>query len=206
MTGPMPSKGVPVPSTSPLESTASLLARVRTGDAGARNRLAQRYLASLRRIAHGRVPPRVRGLLDTDDLVQVTLLRAFQHIETFEPRGEGAFLAYLRRILVNQIRDQVRRASRRPVGSELDDDVPSLDPSPLEEAIGRDQLELYEAALATLSETQREAVILRIELGFTYPQIAAALGQSSPNAARMLITRALVRMGHLMRKEVRHDS
>ena len=184
--------GVPPPN---LESTATLLQLVRHGDRPARERLAARYLQVLRRLAHGRLPLRARDLVDTDDLVQVTLVRALDHVEEFEPRHEGAFLAYMRRILLNQIRDEIRRVARRPARSELEGDLPALDRSPLEEAIGRETVERYEAILDQLKEEQREAIILRLELGFTYQQIAEALGRDSPNAVRMMVTRALVRLG-----------
>src|SRR6185503_3182092 len=172
-----------------------LLQLVRHGDRPARERLAARYLQVLRRLAHGRLPLRARDLVDTDDLVQVTLIRALDHVEEFEPRHEGAFLAYMRRILLNQIRDEIRRVARRPARSELEGDLPALDRSPLEEAIGRETVERYEAVLDQLKEEQREAIILRLELGFTYHQIAEALGRDSPNAVRMMVTRALVRLG-----------
>jgi len=136
--------------------------------------------------------------LDTDDLVQVTLIRALDHVEGFEPRHEGAFLAYMRRILLNQIRDEVRRVARWPERSTLEDDVPALGRSPLEDAIGIETVERYEKALEQLTDEQREAIILRLELGFTYQQIAAALGNDSPNAVRMMVTRALVRMSEQM--------
>ena len=134
-------------------------------------------------------------MMDTDDLVQVTLVRALDHVEDFEPRHEGAFLAYMRRILLNQIRDEIRRVSRRPARTEFEEDVPALDRSPLEAAIGRETVERYEAILDQLKEEQREAIILRLELGFTYQQIAEAMGSDSPNAIRMMVTRALVRLG-----------
>ena len=187
--------GVPPPN---LESTATLLQLVRHGDRPARERLAARYLQILHRLAHGRLPLRARGMLDTDDLVQVTLVRALDHVEDFEPRHEGAFLAYMRRILLNQIRDEIRRVARRPAQSELEGDPPALDRSPLDEAIGREAVERYEAVLDQLTDAQREAIILRLELGFTYQQIAEALGRDSPNAVRMMVTRALVRLGELL--------
>src|SRR2546425_1202149 len=71
-----------------LESTASLLARVRAGDSGARDRLLVRYMAILRRWAHGRLPRRARHLADTEDLVQTTLVRALDGVQRFEPRRE----------------------------------------------------------------------------------------------------------------------
>ncbi len=177
-----------------LESTATLLALARGGDRAARDRLAARYLPILRRVAHGRLPSGARGMADTDDLVQVTLIRALNRVESFESRGEGAFLAYLRRILLNQIRDLTRRAATRPAQIALDADQASRDPSPLENAIGAERLDRYEEALEALSERDRQAVILRLEMGFTYAEIAEALGVASPNAVRMAVVRALARM------------
>jgi len=182
----------------PLSSTAELLSLARGGDATARDQLFGRYLPSLKRFAHGRLPRGARDLVDTDDVVQETLLRAFSHLENFEPRREGAFLSYLRQILVNQIRDQARRVARRPGREDLPREVESLGPSPLEVAIGRDTLARYEAALADLAEDYREALVLRIEMGFTYAQIAEALERVSPMAARLLVSRALVRLAEKM--------
>ena len=177
-----------------LETTATLLARVRSGDHAARERLVTRYLAALQRWAHGRLPARARDLLETDDLVQVTFIRALDHLEGFEPRREGAFLAYLRRILLNQIRDEIRRVKRQPERSEFAESYPDLGPSPVELAVGKEKLERYEKALATLPGDQQEAIIARMELGFTYEQVAEVLGSPSANAARMFVARALVRL------------
>ena len=73
-----------------MESTANILARVRYGDARARGQLLSRYLPILRRWAHGRLTMRARDLVDTDDLVQVTLVRALNRLEKVERRLEGA--------------------------------------------------------------------------------------------------------------------
>lgn len=178
----------------PIESTASLLERVRSGDPAAREVLAVRYAAMLQRWAHGRLPASARDLVDTSDLVQVTLIRAFEHVDQFQPRREGAFLAYIRRILLNQIRDEARRAKRRPVREELPDDIGDSSPSPLEEMIGKESLTRYEKALACLTDRQREAIILRVELGLRYREVAEALGAPSVNAARLIVARALVRL------------
>src|SRR5262245_9691190 len=97
-----------------LESTQELLGRIRGGDAAARERLIARYLPALQKWAHGRLPARARNLTLTDDLVQESLIRALSHLEGFEPRRPGAFLAYLRQILLNQVRDEIRKTDRRP--------------------------------------------------------------------------------------------
>ena len=181
-----------------LESPGSLLAQGRAGDAEAWCRLVTHYLPALLRWAHGRLPARARDLADTDDLVQITLLKALNKMDGFELKGEGAFFAYLRRILLNQIRDEVRRSGRSPGRAHLTDDLPDADASPLEQAIGREVLDAYEAALAALPPQQREAVVLRIEFGFTLEQVAEALESHSVDAARMVVTRALLRLGEAM--------
>ncbi len=192
---------------SSIESTASLLVKARTGDAEARDQLARRYIVLLGRWAHGRLPRAARDLVDTDDIVQSTLVRAFNRLDQFEPRGEGAFLAYLRQILLNQIRDESRRAQRRPEHVNLNE---SLDAhgaeSPLEAAIGRDRLASFDAALARLGEGQREAVILRLELGMRYREIAEALDVPTANAARALVGRGLVNLAELMREHHEPES
>jgi RNA polymerase sigma factor (sigma-70 family) len=189
----MPEQGTP-----PGESTASLLEQVRSGAPDAKDRLVQRYLPALRRWARGRMPTYARDLADTDDLVQITLMRALDKVQAFEHRGEGSFLAYLRRTLQNQIRDQLRAKGRRPVSEEVTGDMSAVGPSPLEDLIGRQALEAYDAALEQLPAAHQEAVMLRVEMGFTYPDIAEAIGAPSPNAARMTVARALARLAEVM--------
>src|SRR5262245_28514818 len=181
-----------------LETTVHLLALVRQGDTAARERLISRYLPVLRRWAHGRLPSYARDLAQTDDLVQITLTKGLPHLEKFEVRREGALLAYFRRALLNEIRDQIRRARRRPSSVSLDVEIPDRCPSVVEKMIGKEALERYEAALATLTEEQREAVILKLEFGMTNSEIAVAIGSPNRNAARMVVARALVRIAEAM--------
>src|SRR5438093_6854180 len=98
-----------------------LLARAKAGDRGATEQLFVRFLPILRRWASGRLPRWSRDLMDTDDLVQETVVRAVKRIDQFESRHEGALQAYLRQAIVNRIRDEVRRAKRSPVPTVLDD-------------------------------------------------------------------------------------
>jgi RNA polymerase sigma-70 factor (ECF subfamily) len=73
--------------------------------------------------------------------------------------------------------------------------------SPLEQAIGAEALERYERALARLAAADREAVIARLELGLTYAELAQALGRPSPDAARMMVARAMVRLAGELRND-----
>ena len=121
-----------------VESTFVLLDLVRAGDTRALDRLFSRYVNPLRRFAHGRLPAASRDMLDTNDLVQDTLVASLKHIDAFQPQREGALLAYLRQAVVNRVRDEARRKARRPMSATLDEQVEGADASPLDVAIGRE--------------------------------------------------------------------
>jgi RNA polymerase sigma-70 factor (ECF subfamily) len=181
-----------------LEATSVLLERVRAGDAAALDALVSRYLVPLRRWASGRLPGWARDLRDTDDLVQDTLIATLRHLDGFEVRKDGALHAYLREAIGNRIRDEIRRIGRRPAVEAADEELQDQSPSPLEAAIGSEALARYEHALMTLSAVERDAVIARVEFGLSYSDIAAALGKASADAARMTVSRALLRLAQEM--------
>src|SRR5689334_14054850 len=132
-----------------LESTSLLLERVRAGDDRAREQLFARVLPALTRWAHRRLPQGMRDLSETEDLVQLSLMRALSRLDHFESQREGAFLAYLRQILRNVVLDEVRRV-RSHGREELSESREDPAPSPLERTVSRDVLERYETALERL--------------------------------------------------------
>jgi RNA polymerase sigma-70 factor, ECF subfamily len=183
----------------PATDTATLLTRARQGDSSSIDQLFRRFRPLLHRWAHGRLPPFARdGGDETEDVVQNSLVRALNRLGEFESRHEGAFFAYLRQIVLNEIRDRIRRVRRRPTRHELDPGLADEDPSPLERAIGQEVLDRYDRALEQLTEEQRQAVMLRIELDYSYPRVAEVLGKPSANAARLMVTRALLRVARTM--------
>jgi RNA polymerase sigma-70 factor (ECF subfamily) len=180
------------------EPTIELLERVRQGDNQALGTLLERHLPRLRRWASGRLPRNARDGFDTEDLVQETVIRTLRTIQGFEYRHEGALQAYLRQALANGIRDRIRRAARRPQAAPLDDRAPVEGESPLEEAIGRETADRYEAALSALEPGDREAIVGRLELGYDYAELAAALDKPSADAARVAVRRAVLRLAAKM--------
>lgn len=188
-------------SASNLESTATLLTKVRSGEEGAKERLCSIYLPLLNQWAHGRLPNYVRDLSETADMVQISLLNALNNIETFNPKHEGAFLAYLRKILLNSIRKEIRRHSNQGNMVNLGNEMELTDKQATiyEEAVGMEMFEKYESALSKLSENTKQAIILRVEFGFSYPEIAAALEINSANSARMAVTRAICKLAQGMK-------
>jgi RNA polymerase sigma-70 factor (ECF subfamily) len=180
-------------------SSLTLLARAQAGDHVALESLIARYRPRLQRWATGRLPRWARDMADTQDLVQETLFQTFKKIERFQARGDGALYAYLRQAILNRIRDELRRAKRRPARIDMDPEAPDRNRSPLEDAIGNEAVERYERALATLRQEDREAVIARIEMGYTHEEIAVLLGKPTANAARMAVERAIIRLAKTMR-------
>jgi RNA polymerase sigma-70 factor (ECF subfamily) len=181
------------------ETSLDLLERAKAGDRGALDQLVARYLPRLRRWASGRLPRWARDIADTEDLVQESMLQTFKRIDRFEVRHEAGLQAYLRQAVMNRIRDDIRRRGRRPSTDPLDSAHPDSDASPLEIAIGVEALERYEKALQRLRPEDRAAIVARIEMNCSNEEIAAALNKPSPNAARMAVERALVRLAEEMR-------
>lgn len=189
----------------PRPTSLELLRRARGGDGSAVDALFARHLPSLHRWAHGRLPGWARQLGDTADIVQDSVLSVFGRLDAFEPRREGAFRAYLRQAVLNRIRDHYRRAIRRPGDVELDSAQPDDGTSPLEAAISSETIARYSAALQTLKPEEREAVVARVELGYSYEQVASMLRKRSPDAARVMVNRALVKVARQMSNAARHQ-
>lgn len=179
-------------------SSMTLLALAQAGDREALDLLIARFLPRMRRWAHGRVPYGARGLADTSDLVQETVFQTFKQIERFEVRGEGALQGYLRQALMNRVRDYARQAGRRPVTTALNTGMDPPERSPVEQAVGQQVLDRYEDALSRLSDTDRELVVARVELGLDVDEIVAAFDKPSPAAARKAVARALMRLAREM--------
>ena len=184
--------------TPETESSLELVVRARAGDLQARDALCARYLPRLQRWAHGRLPAGARSAVDTHDLVQDTLMQVVQRLDTFEPRHEGAFQGYVRLALLNRIRDAARLGHRRGVGELINSSHPAGDPSPLEHAIGQEAIERYQSAMRRLRDSDRQAIIARVELGLPYAQVAAALGKPNIAATHVAVSRALVRLAKEM--------
>jgi RNA polymerase sigma-70 factor (ECF subfamily) len=181
------------------EATVELLNQARNGDASALERLLERCMPPLTRWAHGRLPGPLRGPQETADLVQNAIKATLDRLDKFEVRHQGALQAYLRTAVLNQIRDLARQQQRRGPVTELPETLANHDPSPLEQAIGAENLSRYEAAVERLPKADQEAIIGRIELQYTYDELAVVLGKPTPDAARMAVTRALKRLATEMR-------
>lgn len=176
------------------ESTATLLLRIREGDQDARARIMSRYLPILRSWAHGRLPHGRRDVADTDDLVQVTLMRVLKHLDEFQSSGSGSLLAYMRQILLNEVRGELRKREVRGVQVPIEDEAWRDDgDSVLAHLVGAERVRAYDTAMAALPRAQQELVLMRLEFGLDYAEIGLEVGASA-NTVRMRISRALEQM------------
>jgi RNA polymerase sigma-70 factor (ECF subfamily) len=180
------------------ESTIHVLERAKRGDRTAARELLERSLPLLRRWSRRRLPTYARAGFDTEDVVQDAVLGVLKHIERFEHRTVGALQAYLREAVINRIRDLIRGSRRRGTAVELEAEPVSPGPSPLEQAIMRERLDDFLAALQRLRPGDRQAVVWRVELGYPIPEIARRLGKTEA-AAAMTVSRALARLAVEMR-------
>ena len=194
----------PAPSTTDsLSATSSfdLVLRANRGELEALDALMARYVPRLQRWAHGRLPPAARGALQTQDLVQDTLMHVIQRLPSFEPRHEGAFQGYVRTTLWNRIRDLARHHSRTGAAVPIDGDIAADDWSPLDLAVGRETLDRYEAALERLRPDDKALIVARIEMGLPYSEMAAMFEKPSVAAVHMAVSRALVKLAEEMAHE-----
>lgn len=177
-------------------STVDLLARVRSGDSDARQMLGDRCLPALRRWARHRLPAFARDPDDTADLVDVddTVGAEIRRLDPQQIRDEGALQAYLRQALALRITDVIRRRLFRLERSGVATIVNGPPGSPLDEAVGAGNVARYDAALARLGDPERHAIIGRLELQYTYEQLADALGTPTADAARAAVIGAMGRL------------
>lgn len=179
-------------STAHQHTTAWLLDRARGGDRQARQQLVVRVEPLLRRFAHGRIPQLLRHKEDTADLVQLTWLKVLDKLDGIDAREPGAFFAYLRAVLINALRESLRREAATPVaaGGELAERAEAVVPAAHVEMT--DWL-AYEQALARLAPEHRGLVLMRFEFGMSFGEIATEIGET-PDGVRMKLNRAIARM------------
>jgi RNA polymerase sigma-70 factor (ECF subfamily) len=123
------------------------------------------YHESLVRLLYRRTGDRERA----EDLAQDVFVRALEQ-PPLNPKP------WLFAVALNLARDDGRRAALRSRKLELlKGDAPGAVPGPDAALDASERAELVRAALATLADKEREALLLQAE-GFSYDEIAAALG------------------------------
>ena len=113
-----------------------------------------------------------------EDLTQETFLKALGHLDRF--KAGTNFRAWLFRIAHNSFANQHRAASRQRAA--LPDDLPANQQGPVEQALSRETLQGLAEALQRLPTDFRSALLLRVEEGLSFRQIAGILGITEETA------------------------
>jgi RNA polymerase sigma-70 factor (ECF subfamily) len=192
------------------KAVAGWLAQARTGQPGAGESLGQALEACrgyLLLIAQQEMDPELQAKGGASDLVQETFLKAHRHFGRFHGDTEAELLAWLRRMLLNNLIDfrrlywetAKRQANKEiplaaggssceqapePAGSEL---------SPSRVAMKGEQAQAIAQALERLPEDYRQVLIWRQQEDLTFEVIGQRLNRSA-DAARKLWARAVERL------------
>jgi RNA polymerase sigma-70 factor (ECF subfamily) len=163
------------------DSDEALMARIARGDEPAFRELARRHLAWSIALAS-----RITGnAADAEDVAQDAMLRVWSHAPRWQPLA--SFRTWLTRVVVNLCLDRKRRAPW--VALDAAGEVP--DPAP--DAAARMETgetdRLVAAAIATLPERQRAAIVLTYREGLSNAATAAML-DTSVSALETLLVRA----------------
>jgi RNA polymerase sigma-70 factor (ECF subfamily) len=137
-------------------------------------------------------------MIDTEDLVQDAFARTLARLDQVSPQHNAAVFAYFRQAVLNRIRDAIRRPHRMDPLTTRGLENADIGSSPIEQVIGRETIERFEAGFAKLSPADRDAIMARIELGLSYQDIADLLGKPTAGAARAAVGRALARLAERM--------
>ncbi|MFQ3594255.1 MAG: sigma-70 family RNA polymerase sigma factor [Gemmataceae bacterium] len=185
-----------------------LIAQARSGDRTACEVLFARYQPYLLVLARSQLGRHLRGKCEASDVVQQTLLEAFRDFAHFQGQREVELLAWLRRMLANNLYNEARRfatqarATEREISLDqiclgldqssllLGQQVAASGPTPIQDALQREQSVLVATALAQLAEDYQTVLILRVFEGLSAEEVAVRLNRTA-GAVRMLQMRAL---------------
>lgn len=169
--------------------------------ADSQDRDLERYRNYLGILARLQLDPRLQGKLDVSGVVQQTLLEAYRALPGFRERGPAQTSAWLRRILANNLADEIRKlaAGKRDLAREqsleaaldasssrLEEWLAADQSSPSQQVERAEQALALAAALAQLPEAQREALVLQHWHGWSLARIAGHMHRSHAAVAGLI--------------------
>lgn len=137
------------------------------------------------------------------DATQEALIAITRGLHRFD--GRSAFSTWSYRVATNACLDELRRRGRRPPPGlpDIEAPLPSQVGAPLLDTTVTDKLTL-DAALATLPDEYRAAVVLRDQLGLDYQEISEVLGVP-PGTVRSRIARGRARLADRLGNQTGYD-
>ena len=182
----------------PLEDV-DLIERARDGDVRAYGDLVERY----RDIAFRTAYLVTRSAADAEDAAQEAFVKAYYALGRF--RTQSPFRPWILRIVANEARNRVRSARRREgLALRVAEDRPSggAAPSPEAAALDRERDEALLAAMAPLSEPDRQIITCRYLLDLSEAETADTLGIRR-GTVKSRLSRALGRLRQVLPETLR---
>ncbi len=189
----------------PLSDVVPLLTAARAGSAEALGELFEACPGYLLTVAESELAADVKVKEAASDLVQDTFLEAQRDFERFHGATEAELLAWLRRLLLNNVANVTRRyrtgkhsvereaALDGQAKQDLHASLPAVSDSPSGQAVAKEQAAALARALERLPDDYRQVLRLRYQEGRQFEEIAAMMGRSA-NAVRKLFARAVERV------------
>ncbi len=175
----------------------------------------EKFRAYLHLLIRHRLDDRLQGKLDASGVVQQTLWEAHQGWKDFRGHSEAEVAAWLRRILVRNLTDEVRKlaagkrdlARERSLEAAVEQSSAKLaawlaqeQSSPSQRAMRQEQLFELAAALARLPDDQRTAIELHHLEGYSLAEVGRRMNRSKEAVAGLLF-RGLKRLRESFPKE-----
>jgi RNA polymerase sigma-70 factor (ECF subfamily) len=154
-----------------MEGDDRLVERARAGDEEAFEDLVRRYEKPIYYLALRSV----REEQAAADLAQTAFLKAYEGLRGF--RGQASFKTWLYRIAINLCKNYLRDQGKKKFDSLGEMDPPST-ANPLRELIEHENQARVAQAWGKLPERQRHTVVLKVQEGMKYREIAAVMGCS----------------------------
>jgi RNA polymerase sigma-70 factor, ECF subfamily len=165
----------------------------RQGGREALDRVLTTIQARMRSAAENRIGTPLRAKMATSDLLQSTYVDVVRSIKDFEGNNERQLMAWVTKIMDNNLRDRLRFYNRQRRNSELnatpEKEMAGRDATPSFEAMQIESLTAVGRALSSLPDDQRQIMQLRVIEGREYEEIAKLLDKSV-GSLRMLLSRA----------------
>jgi RNA polymerase sigma-70 factor (ECF subfamily) len=178
---------------------ASTLEAARNGSGQALGTILESCRGYLAAVAIRRLPHKLQGRVRPSTLVQETYLRACRQFGQFRGQSEQQMLAWLRQIMLHCLFNLLRQPEFRATLQDLPHELAGPHASPPQEAADRECGRALDAALDRLPAYYRLAVQLRHFDRLSFKEIGNVLN-CTPEAARKLWTRALVRLGEKLER------
>lgn len=157
--------------TLPPEGLTALLERAATGEDGAWSELVSIYGRRIFALARSRLSSQEAA----EEVTQSVFVTVARKVTGGEYRESGRFEAWLFRVAMNRVRDEIRRRRRSIVESNGHD--PELTFSTDQPGVSAEDVNALRAALATLSDADREIIELRHHGQLSFREIADLTGE-----------------------------